>query len=78
MSYETFNSLDPLVTGDLTAPMPLIVLARMLGRLSARQWFTDSIDHPRNPPFTFGGPLGPLLAHPITCIKGSALDGLMI
>lgn len=74
MKNKSFNSSDLPAISASTAPTQLVVLARFLGRLAARQWLADADDRPLEVrPILSGGALGSLLNQPGTRITGDAL-----
>ena len=74
MKNKSFNSSDLPASSASTAPTQLVVLARFLGRLAARQWLADDDDQPLGSrPILSGGALGSLLNQPGTRITGGAL-----
>lgn len=79
MKNKSFNSSDLLAISASTAPTQLIVLARFLGRLAARQWLADADDRPLEVrPILSGGALGSLLNQPGTRITDGALGQIRI
>ncbi len=79
MKNKSFNSSDLLAISASTAPTQLVVLARFLGRLAARQWIADADVRPLGSrPILLGGALGSLLNQPGTRITDGALGQISI
>lgn len=77
MKHKSFNNPDLHSNGATTAPMSLILLARFLGRLAARQWLAEVNDrHLEVRPILLGGALGSLFNQPGTRFTGGALGQL--
>ena len=74
MKKKSFHSPDFHSISALTAPTQVIVLARFLGCLAARQWLAAADDRPHeNFLILSGGALGSLLNQPGTRMTGGAL-----